>query len=104
MFWGGAMVRSNPNFNDSTAWMQNQSGQFFWTCDMCGGFYPATTKCELCPSRGKGGKGIVGGKVDMAEQGKKGFGHKKGQFGNQWQEGAASYGKPKGLIFQFLKV
>ena len=30
----------------------------------------------------------------MADQGKKGFGNQKGQFGNQWQEGAASYGKP----------
>ena len=100
------MVRSNPNYNDSTAWMQNQSGEFFWTCDICGVLYQALTKCSQCPARGKGGKGIVGGKTDMADQGKKGFGNQKGKYGNQWQEESANYGKPnrgkrKAAVYQW---
>ena len=67
------MVRSNPNYNDSAAWMQNQSGEFFWTCDMCGALCQAQTKRSQCKARGPGAKIIVGGKTDMADQGKKGF-------------------------------
>jgi hypothetical protein len=93
-FLCGAMVRSNPNFND-TAWMQNHAGEFFWTCDMCGVLYSAQTKCSQCPSRGPGGKGFVGsGKADFADQGKKGYGNQKGKQANQWQADASNFGKP----------
>ena len=88
------MVRSNPNWLEATAWTQDQFGDFFWTCDMCGVLYQALVKCPQCPGRGPGGKGVAGGKTDMVDQGKKSFGHKKGKYGQQWQTGAAKSGKP----------
>ena len=76
----------------------------FWTCDMCGVLYQALAKCSQCPARGPGGKGIVGGKTDMADQGKKGFSNQKRKYGNQWQADAADYGKPnkgKAAVYQW---
>ena len=69
-------------------------GICFWTCDMRGVLYQALAKCQQCPGRGQGGKGAAGGKTDMVDQGKKGFGNQKGKYGQQWQTGAAKNGRP----------
>ena len=61
---------------------------------MCGFLYQALAKCPQCPGRGPGGKGVVGGKTDMVDQGTKGLGNQKGKYGQQWQTGAAKSGKP----------
>ena len=42
------MVRSNPNWLEATAWTQDQFGDFFWACDMCGVLYQALAKCPQC--------------------------------------------------------
>ena len=61
---------------------------------MCGVLYQALEKCQQCPGRGPGDKGNVGGKADMADQGKKGYGNQKGKYGNQWQGDMTKNGKP----------
>ena len=55
--------------------------------------FQAREKCQQCPGR-KGSKGKAGGKGDMADQGKSGYGYRKGKYANQWQADMAKGAKP----------